>query len=71
MFSASTSSLALKRHMSVCIHKKGICCPSMDRIEAELDFYSRNKEGYMLDISTECCYKCDFIGNFEGCNNDI
>lgn len=37
-------------------------------LKAELDFYSRHKDEYMLDISADCGNKCDFIGNIEGLN---
>lgn len=49
-------------------YKDHMLYPAWIGLKAELDFYTRNKDGYMLDISADCGNKCDFIGNIEGCN---
>jgi len=43
--------------------------PSWYGLKAELDFYTKNKDKYILDPTFDYGIKCDFTGNIEGVNN--
>lgn len=50
-------------------YKPHMLYPTWIGLKAELDFYTKHKDEYTLDISADCGNKCDFIGNIEGLNN--
>jgi hypothetical protein len=43
--------------------------PSWYGLKAELDFYTKNKNKFILDPTFDYGIKCDFTGNIDGINN--
>lgn len=50
-------------------YRQKLVLPSWYGLKAELDFYTKNKDKFILDPTFDYGIKCDFSGNIDGANN--
>jgi hypothetical protein len=50
-------------------YRPKLLIPSWYGLKAELDFYTKNKDKFVLDPTFDYGIKCDFSGNIDGVNN--
>lgn len=50
-------------------YRQKLVLPSWYGLKAELDFYTKNKDKFILDPTFDYGIKCDFSGNIDGVNN--